>query len=72
LAIYVINRLPMPLLDSHCPFEILFHKVPDYYFLHVFVYECFATLLMQQHKLALCSKKCIFMVMLPIINGVSV
>ena len=33
-AATIINRLPMALLDSYCPFAKLFHEVPDYCCLH--------------------------------------
>lgn len=35
-AVYLINRLPTPLLHMRSPYHILFHKEPDYAFLRVF------------------------------------
>jgi len=58
---FIINRPPTHLLDGNSPYEKLFHKTLDYSFLHVFECECFLTILTQQHKLELRSKRCVFL-----------
>jgi histone deacetylase 1/2 len=41
-ATYLINRLPTPCLNNSSPFQMLFHRVPDYHFLKVFGCSCFS------------------------------
>jgi len=52
-TIYIINRLPTPLLDNHSLFEKLLHKEYGYSFLSVLGCKCFPTLLTQPWKPAL-------------------
>ena len=44
-ANFVVNQLPVPILDNYLPFEELFHKGLDYSFPRVFGCECFPTIL---------------------------
>jgi hypothetical protein len=40
-TIYVINRLPTPVLNELSPFEILYSKTPAYAIFHTFGCLCF-------------------------------
>ena len=40
-AVFTINYLSTPIHDNKCPFETLFHHIPDYNFLWPFGCECF-------------------------------
>lgn len=42
-AAYLINRLHTPVLNNKSPFEMLYHKLPDYGFLRAFGCLCFAS-----------------------------
>ncbi|XP_019227003.1 PREDICTED: uncharacterized protein LOC109208355 [Nicotiana attenuata] len=44
-ATFLINRFPTKLLHYKSPYEILFHKPPNYTFLRSFGYLCFASTL---------------------------
>lgn len=43
-VVYLINRLPTPILNHLSPLEKLFHTKPNYSFLKVFGCECFPCL----------------------------
>lgn len=61
-AVYIINRLPTPILQSKSPFEILFHKSPDYQSLKVFGCSCFPNLRpYNTNKMQFRSVKCTFL-----------
>ena len=60
-AVYVINRLPTPILNGPSPFFKLFSKPPDYSFLRIFGSLCFPTLTpYTKHKLQLQSVHRVF------------
>lgn len=40
-ATCLINKLPTPILSYKTPYEMLFHKTPNYLSLKVFGYSCF-------------------------------
>ncbi|XLU82308.1 hypothetical protein S245_005728, partial [Arachis hypogaea] len=40
-SVYIINRLPTPVLDNNSPFEVLFKHQPDYTFFKIFGCMCF-------------------------------
>ncbi|KAJ0018780.1 hypothetical protein Pint_11774 [Pistacia integerrima] len=61
-ATYIINRLPTPVLKWETPYEILFHKPPDYLFLRTFGCLCFATNTHPHNdKFAPRAYKCVFL-----------
>ena len=61
-AIYLINRLPTPVLSNKSPFESLFHSQPNYSKLRIFGCLCYPWLRpYTKHKLEPRSKPCIFL-----------
>jgi transposase InsO family protein len=60
-AIFLINRLPSPILKNESPFSKLFKKCPDYTNLKAFGCLCYPLLRpYANHKLSFRSKPCIF------------
>lgn len=61
-AVYLINRLPTPILHSFSPYERLFRKPPDYTILRTFGCACYPYLRpYAPHKLAPRSERCLFL-----------
>ncbi|CAA7043636.1 unnamed protein product [Microthlaspi erraticum] len=61
-AIYLINRLPTPVLAHLSPYQKLFNKTPNYSRLRVFGCQCFPWLRpYNKHKLEDKSKPCVFL-----------
>lgn len=69
-AVYLINRLPTPLLDHKSPLEVLFHTKPNYSTLKVFGCACFPDLRpYNSHKFHFKSVKCTFLGYSPCYKG---
>lgn len=61
-SVYIINRLPSPLLASKSPLEVLFHTQPQYSQLKSFGCLCYPNLKpYNQHKFAYKSTPCTFL-----------
>jgi hypothetical protein len=59
---YLINRLPSFVNKLKSPFELLFHKTPDYKFLKIFGCECWPYLRpYNSNKFSFRSKSCFFL-----------
>lgn len=60
-AVFLINRLPTPVLNNVSPFFKLFQQHPDYSILRVFGCACYPYLRpYNRHKLEFRSSRCIF------------
>ncbi|GMP54052.1 hypothetical protein CsSME_00019325 [Camellia sinensis var. sinensis] len=60
-ATYLINRMPKTKAPHSSPYELLFHKAPDYSFMRVFGCQCFPWLKPHtSHKLQPKSTLCVF------------
>ena len=60
-AVFLINRLPTPILHNISPFEKLFFQAPDYSLLKVYGCACFPHLRpYNTHKLQPRSARCVF------------
>ncbi|MDV3146689.1 MAG: reverse transcriptase domain-containing protein, partial [Sweet potato little leaf phytoplasma] len=61
-AVYIINRLPSPVLKSSSPYFMLYQRHPDYFLLRSFGCSCFPFLRpYNSHKLIFRSTECIFL-----------
>ena len=61
-AVYLINRLPTPVLQNCSPFEQLYRCSPDYTFLKVFGCDCYPNLRScNAHKFQFLSSECVFL-----------
>jgi hypothetical protein len=61
-SIFLINRLPSPVIHNESPCSKLFKKQPDYTFLRAFGCLCYPLLQPYAHnKLSFRSKPCIFL-----------
>ena len=61
IAVYLINRLPTPVLNNISPFQKLFHSQPDYSILKTFGGACYPTLRpYNRHKFDFKTARCIF------------
>ena len=61
-AAFLINRLPVPILQHKSPYQVLFDKEPDYQSLRVFGCLAFAsTLPSSQHKFSPRAIPCVFL-----------
>ena len=61
-AVFLINRIPTPILNNSSPFEKLYNKAPDYHDLKPFGCLCyFSTLQHNRHKFDARAKKGVFL-----------
>lgn len=58
--VYLINRLPSPLLSNKSLFELLYHCPPSFHHLKVFGCLCYATVVHPTQKFDPRAKRCIF------------
>ena len=62
LPFFLINRLPSPNTQNKSPFQILFHRLPDYTLLKTFGCLCYPYLKpYNKHKLQYRLAKCVFL-----------
>lgn len=72
-ATHLINQIPLPLLNNHIPYELLFHKQPVYTHLRAFSCLCFVNKIKNnQIKFHPRAFKCIFIGYLPNTKGYKV
>ncbi|CAH9112219.1 unnamed protein product [Cuscuta epithymum] len=60
-AVYIINRLPSPIIQNKSPFEMLFGKVPNYEHLRVFGCLVYAHINKRKDKFGERGSPCIFL-----------
>ena len=61
-ATFLINRVPTLVLNNKSPFEMVFHKTPEYTIMKVFGCSCYPYLRpYNHHKFAFRSQRCIFL-----------
>nr|GMD50423.1 Retrovirus-related Pol polyprotein from transposon TNT 1-94 [Ipomoea batatas] len=69
-AVYIINRLPSPVIECSSPYQRLYGEVPDISNLKVFGCLCYAaTLSGNKHKMAPRGRKCLFIGILAGMKG---
>ncbi|KAG7574150.1 Integrase catalytic core [Arabidopsis suecica] len=69
-AVFLINRLPTPLLKDKSPFEVLTHKMPDFSGLRVFGCLCYSsTSTKNRNKFQPRAKACVFLGYPPGVKG---
>ena len=62
IVVFLINRLPSRVIQNKTPFELLFHKPPDYSFLRSFGCACWPNLRpYNTRKLQFRSRQCVFL-----------
>jgi hypothetical protein len=59
-AVYLINRLPSPLLSNKSPFEFLYNRPPSFDHLRVFGCLCYATVVHPIQKFEPRATRCVF------------
>ena len=60
-VVYLINMLPTPVLQMKSPFEVVYHRKPDYMQLKVFGSACYPCLRSyNRYKLQFRTSKCVF------------
>ena len=59
-AIYVINRLPSPILSNKTPFQLLYNQVPFVTHLRIFSNLCYATVNNPKDKFDPLARWCVF------------
>ncbi|KAL6318359.1 hypothetical protein AAG906_039451 [Vitis piasezkii] len=61
LAVYLINRIPTPLLSNKSPFEVLYNRPPSLTHLRVFGCECYVTNVHPKQKFDPRASICVFL-----------
>ena len=59
-AVYLINRMPSPLLSNKTPFEALYKRPPTFHHLKVFGCKCYATIVHPKQKFEPRAISCVF------------
>lgn len=59
-SVYLINRLPTVLLNGKSPYEMMYHRVPNFDHLRVYGCLCFATVLPKGDKFTARAKNVVF------------